>query len=139
MVESNYFGKGNTTSYNRAVYHTLPFVPQDDFHNYTVNWNKDMIQWIVDGSVVRTLNYEQADGNGEFFPQTPMRISFGSWAAGDPTEPKGVQEWAQGITNFDDGPFTMQVKNVYIQDGSSGSTYTYGDRTGSWQSIKVAT
>jgi beta-glucanase (GH16 family) len=139
MVETNYFGKGNTSSYDRAIYTTLPFAPQDDFHNYTVNWNKDMIQWIVDGNVLRTLNYAQADGNGAFFPQTPMKVSVGSWAAGDPTEPIGVRQWAQGTTDFTQGPFTMSVKQVYIQDGSTGSTYTYGDRSGSWQSIKIAT
>jgi beta-glucanase (GH16 family) len=137
MVESNYFGKGNTTTYDRAIYHPLPFAPQDDYHNYTVNWNKDMIQWIVDGTVYRTLNYAQADGNGEYFPQTPMKVSVGAWAAGDPSEPVGVQQWAQGITNYDNGPFTMLVKQIYIQDGSTGSQYTYTDRSGSWQSIKA--
>lgn len=114
----------------------MSFAPQDDYHNYTVNWSKDKIDWIVDGNIVRTMTYAQADGAGQYFPQTPVKVSLGSWAAGDPTQPKGVREWAQGETNFDDGPFTMAVKQVYIQDASTGSEYTYGDRSGSWESIK---
>lgn len=137
MVESNYFGKGNTTSFTRAIYHNLQFAPQDDYHNYTVHWSKDQIEWIIDGQNVRTLPYAQADGGGEFYPQTPMKLSIGSWAAGDPANPKGVVEWAQGTTDFTQGPFDMFVKDVYVQDGSTGASYTYSDKTGSWQSIKV--
>jgi beta-glucanase (GH16 family) len=137
MVESNYFGKGNTTSFTRAIYHPLTFAPQDDYHNYTVHWTSDQIDWIVDGQVVRTLPYAQADGGGGFYPQTPMKLSIGSWAAGDPANPKGVIEWAQGTTDFTQAPFDMFVKQVYVQDGSTGKTYTYSDKTGDWQSIKV--
>jgi beta-glucanase (GH16 family) len=136
VVESNYFGKGNTTAYDRAIYHPLAFAPQDDFHNYTIDWNKDRLNWIIDGKIVRTLNYGDAVG-GQNYPQTPMQVHLGSWAAGDPSEPKGIIEWAQGTTTYDNGPYNMYIKQVYVQDASSGSQYTYGDRTGSYQSIKV--
>jgi beta-glucanase (GH16 family) len=137
MVESNYFGKGNTTLYNRAVYHTIQFAPQEDFHNYTLHWTQEQTQWIVDGTVVRTLHYGDANG-GANYPQTPMKFYLGSWAPGDSKQPKGVIEWAQGQTDYSQGPFNMYVKSAYIADQSTGSQYTYSDRSGSWQSIKAA-
>ena len=45
-------------------------------------------------------------------------------------------EWAGGPTNYAGGPYTMQVKSVKVIDYSSGTQYTYGDMSGSWQSIK---
>jgi beta-glucanase (GH16 family) len=136
MVESNYFGKGNTTSYDRAIYHTLPFAPQDDFHNYTLHWTQEQTQWIVDGNIVRTLKYADANG-GKNYPQTPMKVSLGSWAAGDSKNEKGVIEWAQAETDYSKGPFFMNVKSANIQDASTGAQYVYSDRSGNWDSIKI--
>jgi beta-glucanase (GH16 family) len=136
MVESNYFGKGNTTSYDRAIYHNVGFAPQDDYHNYTVDWNKDRLQWIVDGVILRELRYEQALG-GQNYPQTPMKAYLGAWAPGDSKNPIGVQQWAQATTDYKQGPWSMSVKSVNIQDASTGALYEYSDNTGSWQSIKV--
>ena len=31
----------------------------------------------------------------------------------------------------------MHIKNVYIEDASTGKEYTYGDKTGSWESIEI--
>ncbi|KAF2665559.1 cell wall glucanase [Microthyrium microscopicum] len=135
-VETNYFGKGNTTTYNRAIYYPVSPSPQDNFHNYTITWTKDKLEWLIDGRSLRTLNYGDALG-GQQYPQTPMKIYLGAWAAGDPAEPKGVQEWAEATTDYTKGPWTMNVKNVYIQDGSTGAEYSYGDMTGSYQSIKT--
>jgi beta-glucanase (GH16 family) len=116
----------------------VDFAPQDDYHNYTVNMSSASIEWFIDGNLVRTLNYADAL-DGQNFPQTPMRISVGSWAAGDTKlNSPGTVEWAQGATNYQQGPFHMSVKQVSIQDATTGSSYTYGDRSGSYQSIKVA-
>jgi len=136
MVESNYFGKGDDSTFDRAVYHNVDFAPQDDFHNYTFDWSKERLQWIIDGKVIRELKYGDAQG-GKFYPQTPMKIHLGSWAAGDPRNPKGTVEWAGGETDYKSSPYTMNIKNVYIQDASTGSAYTYTDHSGSYQSIKT--
>jgi hypothetical protein len=135
-VESNYFGKGNTTDYNRAVYFDTPFAPQDDFHNYTFAWSKEKVDWIIDGKTYRTLNYGDALG-GQNFPQTPMQVHLGSWAGGDPRNLNGTIDWAGGLTDYESGPYTMTMKHVYIQDASTGSAYTWTDKSGSWQSIKA--
>jgi Glycosyl hydrolases family 16 len=138
MVESNFFGKGNTTTYDRAIYHTLPFVPQDGYHNYTVVMDPNWIAWIADDLVLRNLSRDDPlTIGGTNFPQTPMKLHIGAWAPGDPTHNQYTIEWAQGETDYTKGPYTMYVGNVYIQDGHTGASYTYGDFSGDWQSIKV--
>ncbi|MCJ1473820.1 hypothetical protein MMC13_002471 [Lambiella insularis] len=135
-AETNYFGKGNTTSYDRAIYYPVDN-PQENFHNYTVVWAQEKIEWLIDGKTVRTLNYTDALG-GQDFPQTPMNVRLGIWAGGDPKQPNGTIEWAGGLTDYSKAPFTMVVSSIRVQDAHNGSTYTYGDKTGSYKSIKVA-
>ncbi|KAK7513500.1 concanavalin A-like lectin/glucanase domain-containing protein [Phyllosticta citriasiana] len=135
-VESNYFGKGNTTAYDRAIY-----LPMDDtrdtFHNYTIHWTSDYILWIIDGSVVRTLNYADAV-NGKNFPQTPMRLKIGTWAGGDSSNDAGTIGWAGGHTDYSQGPFTMTLESVSVVNYSPADSYSYSDTTGAWRSIAVS-
>ncbi|KAL8784299.1 MAG: hypothetical protein Q9213_004057 [Squamulea squamosa] len=135
-VQSNYFGKGNTTSYDRAIWHPVPNAPQDDFHNYTTRWTKDEIEWYIDGASVRVLKFGDANG-GKNFPQTPMNVRLGVWAGGDEDNPKDTVKWAGGKTDYDKGPFTMSIKSTRVKDHSEGKEYVYGDMTGSWESIKI--
>ncbi|KAG9968237.1 concanavalin A-like lectin/glucanase, partial [Aureobasidium melanogenum] len=136
-VETNYFGKGNTTSYDRAIYYDVDDVT-GTIHNYTLVWTQEQLQWIVDDKVLRTLKYADAL-NGQNYPQTPMKLKIGIWAGGDPdSNSKGTVEWAGGVVDYHQTPFTMLMERVYVADYSSGSTYTYGDNTGSWESIKIA-
>lgn len=118
VVETNYFGKGNTTAYDRAIYYPVA-TPTDSFHEYSVKWTKAAVQWLIDGTVVRTLAYADANG-GSNFPQTPMNVRLGIWAGGDPSEPKGTIEWAQGETDYSKVPFTMVVQSVNVIDYSGG-------------------
>jgi len=68
-----------------------------------------------------------------------MGVRLGIWAGGDPTaNSNGTVEWAGGVTNYKQGPFTMTVASLYIEDFSTGKSYTYGDKTGSWESIQIA-
>lgn len=134
-VETNYFGKGDTSTFDRAIYYDVEN-PMSDFQNYTVDWNQDRIHWIINGDVVRTLNYSAAQ-NGSRFPQTPMNVRLGIWAGGDPSEPNGTIEWAGGEINYDKAPYTMTVKSVRVSDASNATAYQYGDTSGNWQSIKL--
>ncbi|KAI9736297.1 MAG: hypothetical protein M1834_001183 [Cirrosporium novae-zelandiae] len=133
-VETNYFGKGNTTSYDRAIYYDVD-EPQSKFHNYTVDWTQEAIKWIIDGTTVRTLKYADAN-NGNNFPQTPMNIRLGIWAGGDSDNSNGTIEWAGGLTSYDDS-YTMYVKSCKVWDYSTGKAYKFGDKTGSWDSIEI--
>ncbi|KAI9896680.1 hypothetical protein N3K66_008852 [Trichothecium roseum] len=143
QVQSNYFGKGDTTTYDRAAYHPVD-APLTSFHTYTIEWTKKAITWAIDGAVVRTLTYEEAKG-GSRFPQTPMEVKIGTWVAGLPDGEEGTVEWAGGYTDFNEAPFEAWYKSVSVTDyaGGDGPTkdsvkeYVWGDKTGSWESIKV--
>lgn len=132
-VETNYFGKGNTSTYDRETYVQMAD-SQADFHNYTIVWTKESTTWMIDGESVRTLAYADANG-GSNYPQTPMRVKLGIWAGGDPSNPEGTIEWAGGETNYDEGPFTAYIQSVSITNYNPASSYTYGDLTGSADSI----
>ncbi|MCJ1309359.1 hypothetical protein MMC25_003018 [Agyrium rufum] len=134
-VETNYFGKGNTTSFDRAVWYPVE-KPQENFHNYTTRWTSESIEWFVDGALVRTLNASEAN-HGKNFPQTPMNVRVGIWAGGDEANNNGTIEWAGGLTDYDKGPYTMYVSSVRVTDFSTGAEYKYGDKTGSWESIQI--
>jgi beta-glucanase (GH16 family) len=132
-VETNYFGKGNTSTYDRETYVQMAD-SQADFHNYTIVWTKETTTWIIDGESVRTLAYADANG-GSNYPQTPMRVKLGTWAGGDPSNPEGTIQWAGGETNYNDGPFSAYIKSVSITNYNPAKSYTYGDLTGSYESI----
>jgi beta-glucanase (GH16 family) len=132
QVQTNYFGKGQTTTYNRGAFHADPD-NQDGFKMYSIQWTPEQIVWQIDGKTVRTL--DPADANDQY-PQTPMQIKVGAWSGGDSANAPGTIEWAQGPTDYSAGPYTMQVASLKVQDYSTGTQYVYGDQSGTWQSIK---
>ncbi|RMZ81644.1 hypothetical protein DV737_g2386, partial [Chaetothyriales sp. CBS 132003] len=132
-AQSNYFGKGITTTYNRGAYHAVAN-NHDEFHSYTVDWTADRIVWGIDGETVRTLTEEDAD-SGQY-PQTPMQVKVGSWAGGDSSNSEGTIEWAGGLVDYSDGPFTMYLKSISVTDYSTGTSYSYSGTSGTWESIK---
>lgn len=136
QVQSNYYGLANTTTYDRVGYHQVADV-QANFHTYTIDWSPERIQFIIDNSLIRTV--ERASTQGRNYPQTPMHIKLGNWAAGGPGMAQGTVEWAGGKTNFDDAPFSMVVKSVTITNTNPACSYVYSDRTASDSSIKVIT
>lgn len=142
QVQTNYFGKGDTTTYDRGAYHPVNS-PQDDFHTYTIDWTKDYVKWYIDGDLVRTLLYADAK-DGSRFPQTPMQIKLGTWVAGRKDAPEGTVEWAGGYTDFSKAPFVAYYKSITIQDYSNGvdgaTYYSWSEGSdGSYESINVLT
>ncbi|KAL9124809.1 MAG: hypothetical protein Q9217_005906 [Psora testacea] len=137
-AENNYYGKGNTTgAFERAKWYPMPSPPQNDLHNYTTSWTKDQLNWYLDGNLVRTLRYEDANG-GAGYPQTPMQLKLGVCAAGDSANNNNYTvQWADGGVDYSKGPFTMWIKSARVTDFGSGKEYKYKDNTGMWQSIDV--
>lgn len=87
-VQSNYFGKGQTTTYNRGQ--TNPAASNhDDFITYAIDWTADQITWQVNGVTVRTLTPDSTGGYP--YPQTPMMIKVGSWSGGDASAALGTR------------------------------------------------
>jgi beta-glucanase (GH16 family) len=139
QVQTNYFSKGDTTTYDRGGFSGVGS-PQADFHTYTIDWTPEKLDWIIDGKVVRTLTYADAKG-GSTYPQTPMQIKLGTWVAGRKDAPEGTVQWAGGYTDFSKAPFNGYYKSVTVQDYMNGAksagSYVYGDNTGTYQSIKI--
>jgi len=133
QVQSNYFGKGLTTTYDRGAFHAAPG-NHDGFNTYSIDWTSEQIIWSINGNTVRVLTAAAAD-SGQY-PQTPMQVKVGVWAGGDPANAAGVIAWAGGLINYSNGPYTMHLKSIAVTDYSTGSSYSYSGTSGSWQSIK---
>ncbi|PHH68375.1 hypothetical protein CDD82_602 [Ophiocordyceps australis] len=137
-VQTNYFGKGNTTTWDRGQMHNVAN-PVSAWHTYVIEWTKAKTEWFVDGRRVRELRYEEAQG-GEQYPQTPMQVRMGTWA---PVE-AGSQAWARGPVDFSKGPFVAYVRRVTMVDygGGEGAVegvkeYVFKDRSGGWEGVGV--
>ncbi|KAJ5538412.1 hypothetical protein N7494_007891 [Penicillium frequentans] len=137
LVQTDFFGKGNTTGYDRGT--NVPMSNADtEFHNYTTYWDHDRLEWWLDDVLVRTVNYsESLTLGGKNYPQTPCQIKIGIWPSGEESESEGTIEWGGGLVDWDDAPFTMTVQRVRVKDFHSGKEYKYGNHSGDWQSIEV--
>ncbi|KAF5098761.1 hypothetical protein D0Z00_001920 [Geotrichum galactomycetum] len=132
QFQTNYFSKGDTSTYDRGGFHAVE-TPQQQFHKYTIDWTKDSVTWGVDGTIVRTL----VNNGDNYYPQSPMQVRFGSWAGGDPGNAPGTIEWAGGPTDYTQGPYNFYVKTISVQDYSTGKEYAYTDHSGTWTSIQA--
>ena len=141
-VQTNFFSKGCTDTYDRGGFSPVSN-PVATFHTYTIKWTPTQLDWLIDGVVVRTLMNTGVVGCAGY-PQTPMQIKLGTWVAGRADAPQGTIDWAGGLTDFSDIPFEGYYQSLRIVDymGAQGATeateYQYSDRSGTWQSIKVA-
>ncbi|KAI2472927.1 glycoside hydrolase family 16 protein [Annulohypoxylon bovei var. microspora] len=142
QVQSDYFGKGDTSTYDRGGYHAVS-KPQSNYDTYTIDWTKDYVHWSINGNLVRELKYADAK-SGTRFPQTPMQIKLGTWCGGGPDSPDGTAEWAGGRTDFTQAPFIAHYKTLTITDYSNGvenaDKYHWPSGSdGSYSSIEVIT
>lgn len=133
QVQSNYFGKGQTTSYDRGAFHGASS-NHDSFNTYSIDWTSEQIIWSINGNAVRVL--KASDVSAGQYPQTPMQVKVGTWAGGDPANAAGTVAWAGGPIDYSKGPYTMYLKAIAITDYSTGTSYSYSGTSGTWQSIK---
>ncbi|PWI68922.1 hypothetical protein PCL_01307 [Purpureocillium lilacinum] len=144
QVQTNYFSKGDTSSYDRGAFHGVGN-PTGQVHTYTVKWTSQGVWWFIDGQQVRELTAANAKGGAAALPQTPMQIKLGTWVAGRKDAPEGTVQWAGGYADYSKAPFLAYYQSVKIVDyagkdsPASGGVkeYVYSDNTGSWKSIKV--
>ncbi|KAG8691513.1 hypothetical protein FRC11_002409 [Ceratobasidium sp. 423] len=117
-----------------------------NYHNYTIDWQEDQLNWLIDGKVVRTLKKADTLNNGRYeYPSTPSRVQLSLWPAGINTSAQGTIDWAGGMINWSDpdylaaGQFSAIVKEVSVKcapltvaNASSMNSYTYSgnDSTG---------
>ncbi|KZM22422.1 uncharacterized protein EKO05_0000052 [Ascochyta rabiei] len=133
-TQMNYFGKGNTTTYDRMIEADVSST-QNEFHTYALNWTSESLTWIIDNKPMRTLNYADANG-GKNFPQTPCNVRLGNWPGGD-SENEGTRQWAGGEVDYSKAPFKMTVANIKVINYSPGTEYHWKDKSGSFESIEV--
>lgn len=133
-VQTNFYGKG-VEDYENGDEHKVENA-DSEFHNYTTHWTEEKLEWWIDGNLVRTLTYEDADG-GDSYPQSPSNVRFGIWPAGDEDNRQGTIDWAGGVVDYEAGPYTMVVQKVNVHDFHTGKEYVYTDRSGSYESIEV--
>lgn len=132
QVQTNYFGKGQTTTYDRGAFHA-DAASQSSFKTYTIDWTADQVTWQIDGTTVRTLLPATANGQ---YPQTPMQVKLGAWSGGDAGNQPGTIEWAGGPTDYS-RPYSMQVKSVKVTDYSTGKSYSYSGSDSTWKSVNA--
>ncbi|KAG9247338.1 glycoside hydrolase family 16 protein [Calycina marina] len=148
QVQTNFFGKGDTSTYDRGVTYTISNDTVTTFVNYTIEWTAEKIVWSLGvpdsgtSTVMRTLlATDSLTINQTRYPQTPMIVKMGNWIAcpdSSDTDLAGTCEWAGAAWNGDDVPYTMTVKSVTISDygcGNSSNPYKYTDMTGDASSI----
>jgi hypothetical protein len=135
-VATNFFGKG-VQKFTNGGEHKVDGDIREEYYNYTTVWTEEKLDWWINGVNVRTLNAADA---GKDYPQTPMRLSLGIWAGGDPNLPEGTRQWAGGDTDYSKAPFVMYVKNATVEDYSKNAAgYSYTDRKGMASSINITT
>ncbi|MDI1493490.1 MAG: hypothetical protein OHK93_005280 [Ramalina farinacea] len=134
IVQTNYFGKAITGSYNHSTSPTVSS-PMTAFHTYSIDWSPTAITWLFDGQVVRTLKASDCQGTNNQYPQSPMKISLGLWDAGDPDN---YNSWGGGKTPIPPpaGGYSLYVKSVKVTNANPADLYTWTDKSGTWGSIK---
>ena len=141
QIQSNYFSKGDDSTYNRGGFHTVDS-PLTKSHVYAFDWTAEKVEWFIDGQSVRVL---KASDVGDKFPQSPMQVKVGAWVAGYEGNSPGTVEWSGGVADFSNGPATAIYQSVKVTDYAGGSSatdkkvkeYVYGDRSGSAKSIEI--
>lgn len=151
-VQSNYYWQGQL-DYKNMLPAKVSSNTEENYHEYTIDWQEDKIEWIIDGNTVRTLNKEDTKNSttGDYaFPQTPCRIQFGLWPAGD-SSAQGTREWAGGPIQWDqgqaaqDGFFYVDVESLSVEpyDPPSGvnktgsKSYIYTSKKGLESDIAI--
>ncbi|KAB5590777.1 Glycoside hydrolase family 16 protein [Ceratobasidium theobromae] len=143
-AQTNYFWLG-VANYSATQGTTVKGLSDTyvNYHNYTIDWQEDELNWLIDGNVVRTL--KRADtlsstipGRYEY-PSTPARIQLSLWPAGINTSAQGTIDWAGGMIDWKDpdyvaaGQFSAIVKEVSVKcapltgvvNASAMTSYTY--------------
>nr|5SV8_A Chain A, probable xyloglucan endotransglucosylase/hydrolase protein 19 [Vitis vinifera] len=106
IVQTNYYTAGTG---NREAIHDLGFDCSDGFHEYVIKWGPDLIQWLIDGKVIRSV---RADGEG--FPQKPMFLYASVWDASYIDEGRWTGPYVGS-----DAPYICLYKNVNVPVGTA--------------------
>jgi len=147
-AQSNYFWMGVIPDYSATHGKTATGVSDtySNYHDYTIDWQADQLQFSIDGNVVSTITKDSTNANGRAeYPSTPSRIQLSLWPAGIDGSPQGTVDWAGGMIDWNDpdyvaagGHFSMLLQSVTVKcakdtiagTGMANATgYVYGANT----------
>lgn len=150
-VQSNFYWQGTLNYTNEKNLTTSS--TDTDMHTYTIDWTPDKLEWSVDGNTMRTLNKDDTwNSSTESFqyPQTPSRVQFSLWPAGDPKNGKGTVDWAGGAIDWNspymhNGYYSAFVKDLSVEcydappdaHGNGKKSYKYTDDKGLNNSVSI--
>lgn len=124
QTQTNFYSLGNPTYTNGG--NSSMTNSYDNFHEYEIDWTPDQINWIIDGDVKRTKKRSDtwnATSQSWDFPQTPSRVQFSLWPAGDPKNPPGTVNWAGGYIDWNSPEMeTDYYFAMWTRSRSSAST-----------------
>ncbi|KAJ1918100.1 hypothetical protein H4219_002822 [Mycoemilia scoparia] len=103
-VQSMFFVNGQRVpgSEREVTFGSNP--PQDlatTFHTYSIEYNKDYVNWYLDGAVKRTITN---NNNGQF-PATLGKLALGVW------DGSNTSGWA-GTVDYSLAPFVAQIDTI---------------------------
>ncbi|KAJ2540815.1 putative glycosidase CRH2 [Coemansia sp. RSA 1853] len=136
-VETNVFYH-DILNYSNSRYFDIGGDTSAEYHDYTIVWDPDFIQWAVDGKTLRTFKREETynKANDEYrFPAAEGRVGLSIWDGGN-SGPKGTEEWAGTPTPWTPSTvYQMFVESITIK--CSGSNPASSD-TAEPQSSTIA-
>ncbi|EIN08533.1 glycoside hydrolase family 16 protein [Punctularia strigosozonata HHB-11173 SS5] len=145
---------GNTTTEGQTNYFWQGYVPDpnngktignltdtfSNYHEYTIDWQPDVLTFLIDSKPVRTLNKNDTlDAQGvAHYPMTPARVQLSIWPAGLNSTSAGTVAWSGGLIDWNDpdyvaaGHFYALVSEVSVKcanvsgEGANVTSYVYG-------------
>ncbi|CAG7848536.1 SubName: Full=Related to UTR2-cell wall protein {ECO:0000313/EMBL:CCA66555.1} [Serendipita indica DSM 11827] len=142
-AQSNFFFQGHVDyTAGHGATHTLSSDSYENYHDYTINWQPDQLQFSIDGNVVRTVRKEETLVDGVYqYPTSPARVQLSIWPGGLPDSPQGVVTWSGGLIQYNEpeyqaagNQYQVLVSKVVIQCSTSSGlavgpdtvSYMYG-------------
>lgn len=101
-IQTNFYTTGAGA---REIIHPLGFDASEDFHEYLIRWERNRIEWLVDGAVIR----EEVREDGEPWPEKPMFLYASVWDASYIDEGRWTGQYI-GC----DAPYVCSYKDVRV-------------------------
>lgn len=102
IVQTNYYTTGTG---NKEEIHDLGFDCSDGFHEYVIKWFPNVIEWLIDGKLVRRVVRE----SGAAFPEKPMFLYSSVWDASYIDNAR----WTGPYVGCD-APYVCRYRNVHV-------------------------
>lgn len=102
IIQTNYYMAG---AGSREAVHDLGFDCSDGFHEYVIVWGPDVIEWLIDGKMIRKVERRANKG----FPVKPMFLYASIWDASYIDSGR----WTGDYVGCD-APYVCIYKNVHV-------------------------